>query len=117
MRAPTANHVEGFFLGLAHAEKIADTKRRGQTSSQVIAIRREYTRMALAAGRPVLERKAQGSASGTLPQSHKTPLGIAALVLCGLLSMWILTSLAFRAADIESEWRNDRLCKIYGVCL
>lgn len=95
MRTPTAQHIEGFFLGMEHAERVANQNKRGDTSAQVIAIRREYTTLALLAARPANERRPQGDAIGrqlSSPQNPKPHRG-AFLAACALVGEFTVAML------------------------
>lgn len=76
MKAPSADQIQGFFLGMQHALVVADGNKRGHTSAQVRAISAEITRMQLE--HEIFLRKTQGnvqlSFSCVEPQRQPTPL-------------------------------------------
>jgi hypothetical protein len=94
---PSPAHIDGFFLGMAHAAKVADGNKSGETSRQVRAIWREMTTLRLMHERS--RNRAGRIASRFLP------------CLAVLAFVAAFEALAVRAIVLESDWQHAHFCK------
>lgn len=68
LRAPSADHLEGFFHGMKHALDVAEGRKRGKLSRQSHAIRTEMASLTLMA------EKATGNDNAATPAPTPAPV-------------------------------------------